>query len=52
MIKRLTMKDSDQIRPETEPISINLLGANAVSAWTAGYWLVYRGGLDRLHGRS
>lgn len=25
-----------------------LLGANAVFAWTVGYWLVYRGGLDAL----
>jgi len=34
--------------PDASALSTFLLGANAIFAWTAGYWLVYRGGLDAL----
>jgi len=34
--------------PDANALSAFLLGANAIFAWTVGYWLVYRGGLDAL----
>ena len=36
--------------PDASALSTLLLGVNAVFAWTVGYWLVYRGGLDALQG--
>jgi hypothetical protein len=36
--------------PDASALPTVLLGANAVFAWTVGYWLVYRGGLDALQG--
>jgi uncharacterized membrane protein YphA (DoxX/SURF4 family) len=38
--------------PDVSALSTVLLGANALFAWTVGYWLVYRGGLDALRNGS
>ncbi|WP_323674197.1 hypothetical protein [Halorubellus sp. PRR65] len=34
--------------PDASALATLLLGVNAIFAWTVGYWLVYRGGLERL----
>ena len=38
--------------PDASALATALLGLNAVFAWTVGYWLVYRGGLERLRGAN
>lgn len=38
--------------PDANVLSTAFLGLNAVFAWTVGYWLVYRGGLDALQNAS
>jgi hypothetical protein len=34
--------------PDASALATFLLGGNAIFAWTVGYWLVYRSGLDAL----
>jgi uncharacterized membrane protein len=36
--------------PDASVLATAVLGLNAIFAWTVGYWLVYRGGLDALQG--